>query len=163
MSTWSKDVVGGATKTIVKKGLSDKPAPVTSKMAGNVTMLEDINKKKLEFGKVEDGKSGLDKFLKVTLDGERITLGVCKLPSYTFCPFKAGPFCGKDGNVQQANSSWSMMVDITAEQAIEMSAFEDKFRNELAEKRDELYPPKAGAKKGMSKERAAHLTIPNDP
>ena len=149
MSSWGSGVQG-ATKTIAKKGAT-KPAaaPAMSKPLGLVTMIEDINKKALTFGNVESGHQG-DKFVKIFLDNERITLGVCKLPTFTRIPFKAGPYTNSEG--KNLNESWNMSVDITPAQCTEYLEFEEKMKRELYSKCDELLPPKAGAKKGMSKE-----------
>ena len=154
MSTkWSGDVKG-ATKTIVKKSPGTKDAvPVMKKSTVTVTHLEDINKKKLTLGKVEVGKRG-DRFIKVLLDDDRVILGCCKLPSYTQSPFEAGPFKGKDGAAEDNGySSWSINVNISQEQYTEYSAFEDKLRDALLDKRDEMFPlVKEKTKKPMSKE-----------
>ena len=154
MSTkWSGDVKG-ATKTIVKKPVGAKEAvPVMKKSTVSVTHLEDINKKKLTLGKVEVGKRG-DRFVKVLLDDERVMLGCCKLPEYTQSPFEVGPFKGKDGDAgDNGYSSWSINVNITQEQYTEYSAFEDKLRDALLDKRDEMFPQvKEKTKKPMTKE-----------
>ena len=155
MSTkWSGDVKG-ATKTIAKKSLGDKQqgVPVMKKVVAAVTQIEDINKKKLTLGKVEVGKR-LDRFVKVSLDDDRVILGCCKLPSYTQSPFEVGPFKGKDGKAEDNSySSWSINVNISQEQYTEYSAFEDKLRDALIDKRDEMFPRiKETTKKSMSRE-----------
>jgi len=157
MSTWSKDVKGsGPTKTIAKKSLADKQqgVPVMKKVVAAVTQVDDINKKKLTLGKVEVGKRG-DRFIKVSLDDDRLILGCCKLPSYTMSPFEVGPF--KGGGTGEAGdngySSWSINVNISQDQYTEYSAFEDKLRDSLLDKRDEMFPlVKEKTKKPMSKE-----------
>lgn len=153
MSTWSKDVKG-ATKTIAKKSLGDKQGvPVMKKSAISITHLEDINKKKLGLGKVEIGKQG-DRFIKVSLDDDRVILGCCKLPTYTQSPFEAGPFKGGEGGGGGGGANaWSINVNISQEQYTEFSAFEDKLRDSLIDKRDEMFPQiKEKTKKSMSKE-----------
>lgn len=154
MSTWSKDVKGsGPSKTIAKKSLGDKQGvPVMTKTANTVTSIGDINKKKLHLGKVEVGKQG-DRFIKVLLDDERVVLGCCKLPNFTRIPFEAGPFKGGGEGGGGGNSAWSINVNISQEQYTEYSAFEDKLRDALVEKRDEMFPQiKEKTKKSMSKE-----------
>lgn len=151
--TWSGDVKG-ATKTIAKKVPGAKDAvPVMKKSTISVTHLEDINKKKLTLGKVEVGKRG-DRFIKVGLDDDRVILGCCKLPSYTQSPFEVGPFKGKDGGAEDNGySAWSINVNISQEQYTEYSAFEDKVRDTLIDRRDEMFPQiKEKTKKSMSKE-----------
>jgi hypothetical protein len=156
MSTWSKDVKGsGPTKTIAKKSLGDKQqgVPVMKKVVAAVTQLDDINTKKLTLGKVEVGKRG-DRFIKVLLDDDRVILGCCKLPSYTMSPFEVGPFKGKDGDAgDNGYSSWSINVNISQDQYTAYSAFEDKLRDSLIDKRDEMFPQvKEKTKKPMTKE-----------
>ena len=144
--------VKGATKTITKTPLPKGGAPVVKKAASLVTMIDDMNKKALSFGKAEDGRSG-DKFVKVTLDDERIVLGCCKLPTYTRIPFDVGPFKGKGGGGGNENNSWSMSVDITADQYTEYAAFEEKLKEGLFEQRDEMFPgTKEKTKKSMTKD-----------
>lgn len=151
MSTWSKDVKSsGPMKTISKK--SQQAVPVMTKTTAAVTLVENINKKKLTLGKVEVGKQG-DRFIKVLLDDERVLLGACKLPSFTRIPFEAGPFKGAGGDGGGGGNSWTVNVNISQEQYAEYSAFEDKLRDSLVDKRDEMFPQiKEKTKKGMSKE-----------
>lgn len=147
---WSD--VKGATKTITKTSLPKGGTPVVKKVTSLVTMIDDLNKKALSFGKVEDGRSG-DKFVKISLDEERIVLGCCKLPTFTRIPFDAGPFKGKGGGGGNENNSWSISVDITADQYTEYATFEEKLKNGLYDQRDEMFPGvKEKTKKSMTKD-----------
>lgn len=152
--SWNGDVKG-ATKTIAKKeSIANRTVPVMQKSATmSITQLEDINKMKLGLGKVEVGKQG-DRYVKVTLNDERVMLECCKLPTYTVSPFEAGPFKGSGGDGGGGGTNtWSINVNISQEQYAEYSAFEDKLRDSLIEKRDEMFPHiKERTKKGMTKE-----------
>lgn len=153
---WSGDVKG-ATKTIAKTqspkaAAAAAAAPVVRKAASLVTMIDDINAKALSFGKVEDGRSG-DKFVKISLNEERIVLGCCKLPTFTRIPFDAGPFKGKGGGGDNGNNAWNIHVDLTADQFTEYAAFEEKLKTGLFDQRDEMFPAvKEKTKKSMTKD-----------
>ena len=121
------------------------PAPKLGKR--EPVLLDDLDVSKVELGKIQDGKSGLDQFLPLSYDGGRLHIALAKLPNYCRAPFKAAPGKDKNGNDLPGDPAWGMAFDLTESQYTKFHDMEEAIIAQLFLQREQLLPELAASKK----------------
>tara|TARA_B100001057_G_scaffold113195_2_gene111488 strand:+ start:5372 stop:6310 length:939 start_codon:yes stop_codon:yes gene_type:complete len=121
------------------------PAPKLGKR--EPVLLDDLDVSKVELGKIQDGKSGLDQFLPLSYDGGRLHIALAKLPNYCRAPFKAAPGKDKNGNDLPGDPAWGMAFDLTESQYKKFHDMEEAIIAQLFLQREQLLPELAASKK----------------
>ena len=136
----------GIKRAAEANGAADAaPAPKLGKR--EPVLLDDLDVSKVELGKIQDGKSGLDQFLPLSYDGGRLHIALAKLPNYCRAPFKAAPGKDKNGNDLPGDPAWGMAFDLTESQYTKFHDMEEAIIAQLFLQREQLLPELAETKK----------------